>query len=238
MRIRSWQVYLRLMRPGCLRCLLRPREEYLRELQWRETGIGFFFASPSATFIYLFVSLVSMTSKKGRNGNVRTIHYKTPDGTAVYIGPWPSAQKTTDAPIADIPPSASAAPVPTPPPVQRYGEPLERMARGYLTPSPVSSSPSPTPEPVAVPQPSHLEQAVAGLGQAKDALADVHKGLSSIATIGTYTTTGLVTGIGFGALAYNLMDNPRSVSASLFVGGLCTVAGVALGWYKAHSLQR
>lgn len=172
------------------------------------------------------------TPRNGYNGRVLALKHRTPEGTIIYdIGPWPSAQKTADAPVADTPTPAPTVPVSTPPPVQPYGEPLEQMTANYLaTPLP----PFHPPEPVEHSPPSHLEQAISGLDQASDALSEVHHGLSSVVTIGTCTAAGLVAGIGFGALAYKLMVNPRSVSASLLVGGICTFAGVVAGWYKAH----
>lgn len=165
-----------------------------------------------------------MVKKNGHNGHVGTPKYTTPDGAVIFVGPWkmpPTASSSSTAPSASAPAYAAA-------PVETYGAPpstptpsLSRRA-GALEYVPEES------------EPSHFERAAGELEQAVEILTPIHRGLSSIATIGTYTAAGLVAGVGFGTLAYNLMDNPRSVSASLLVGGICTLAGVVAGWYKAH----
>lgn len=169
-------------------------------------------------------------AQKNRPPEISEIRYRLSDGREVCVGPWLSAKRTKDASVVDTTPQA---------PAYAYTASAEPYISSPTSPAP--SLPSRAGALEYVPEesePSHFERAAGELEQAVEILTPIHRGLSSITTVGTYTAIGLITGAGFGALAYNLMDNPRSVSASLLVGGICTITGVVAGWYKAHQLQR
>lgn len=168
-----------------------------------------------------------MTPKSGRNGKVRTIRYKTPDGTEVYIGPWPSARPKPTHDIVDD----HASPVPA-----HAASPAET----YDAPSPTPPAPSSPRRAGAleyVPEESHLEQAVAAFESANLVPAEKRRGLSSVATIAKYTALGLAAGAGIGAVSYYLVDDPRSLTSSLVFGAVFTLISIVEGVYQAQKAK-
>ena len=190
-----------------------------------------------------------MATPDGKNGKVHTMRFKTPDGTVVYVGPWTHHKESSQASAVPSSPPSDPSPPASPLHVPSYGEPLETMAEGCLhlppTSAPSTSSYPPHSRPLKyIPgdsQPPNLEQALGELNQAKPSLVELRdglRGLSVVATVATYTLVGLIAGVGIGTAAYHLMDNQRSLAASIFTCGVVTLAGVAAGVYQARRAEQ